>query len=93
MPFKKGESGNPSGRKPKSPELKEVEALARSYSLEALEKLAEWMRSDNAKASSGASNAILDRAFGKPKQAIVGGDPEDNPIALKFIELRAVQPK
>lgn len=36
---------------------------------------------------------IGDRLDGKAPQALVGGTPDDNPIALAFIELRAVQPK
>jgi hypothetical protein len=33
-----------------------------------------------------------DRLDGKPAQAIVGGDEDDNPIAFQFIELVAVKP-
>jgi hypothetical protein len=58
--FHKGKSGNPGGRPKESNEVKE---LARQYSAEAVEKLAAWMRSDNAKASVSACNALLDRAF------------------------------
>lgn len=35
---------------------------------------------------------IGDRLDGKVPQAIVGGDEDDNPIAVQFIELRAVRP-
>lgn len=34
-----------------------------------------------------------DRLDGKPAQAIIGGDEDAPPIAVQFIELRAVQPK
>lgn len=70
MAWKKGQTGNAGGRPKKAPELREVEALARAASPEAIRKLTEWMRSDNAKASVSACNAILDRGFGKPAQAV-----------------------
>jgi hypothetical protein len=66
-PFVKGESGNPHGR-PK--ELEDVKAAAREYSAQAIERLAFWMNSDDPKASVSATNALLDRAFGKPQQSM-----------------------
>lgn len=70
MPFVKGKSGNPGGRIKKAPELREVEELAREHSPSAIKRLVDWMKSDNAKASVSACQAILDRAFGKPAQAV-----------------------
>jgi hypothetical protein len=70
-PFVKGQSGNPGGR-PK--EAHDVKELARQYTGEAILKLAEWMRSDNAKASVAACNVLLDRGWGKAIQAITGED-------------------
>lgn len=78
MPFVPGKSGNPGGR-PK--EEREVLALARAKSLEAIERLAQWISSDNPKASIQACNSILDRAFGKPTQPI-SGDADGAPIAV-----------
>ena len=63
--FKPGQSGNPGGR-PK--EVREVLAAAREHSAEAIERLAYWMRSDNAKASLPACIALLNRAWGQPTQ-------------------------
>jgi len=45
-----------------------VTALAREHTTEAVSKLAEWMRSDNPKASVSACLALLDRGYGKPTQ-------------------------
>lgn len=82
MAFKKGQSGNPGGRPKKDKAVLEVEALAKKLAPEAMERLGEWMRSDNAKASVSASNAILERGVGKVAQKLVGGDEDDAPIRM-----------
>lgn len=82
MAFVKGKSGNPGGRPKEDPEVK---ALAREYTEEAVHRLAEWMRSDNAKASVSASMALLDRGYGKPSQAI-GGDDTMPPVQIAQVK-------
>lgn len=69
MPFKKGQSGNPEGRRKKTEGEREVEVLARAHGPEAIKRLAFWMGSDDARASVAASQALLNRAYGMPKQA------------------------
>lgn len=69
-PFRKGQSGNPGGRPAKTPDLLEVERLAREASPAAIQRLVFWMNSTDPSASVKACNAILDRAFGKPAQAV-----------------------
>src|SRR5271154_5704895 len=63
MPFKKGQSGNPGGR---IGVPKEVRELARTYTEDAINRLAFWMKSDDPRASVAASNSLLDRGYGKP---------------------------
>jgi hypothetical protein len=85
MPFKKGQSGNPAGRKAKTDAEREVEKLARKHGPEAVARLRYWMDSDNAKASVSASNALLDRAYGKPKQAMEHSGPAGGPMAFSWL--------
>lgn len=47
-----------------------MQALARLKTKDAIERLAFWMASDNAKASVSASIALLDRAWGRPAQTL-----------------------
>lgn len=69
-PFSKGKTGNPNGRPRKTAEVVEIEALAKTYTSEAMERLAFWMRSDNAKASVSAANTLIERGHGKARQTV-----------------------
>ena len=70
--FPKGQSGNPGGR-PRDEQ--KVAELARSYTREAIETLAELMRSGNEERVRGtAAQALLDRGWGKPKVEVVSDE-------------------
>lgn len=69
---KGGKSPNPGGR-PKAE--REVLALARTKGKEALLRLIALTKSDNESVALKACEAVLDRGFGKPRQAVdLGGD-------------------
>lgn len=71
------------GRKPMSKEFKE---LATSHSVEALETCIEIMKDKKKQAKDRikAAEIIIDRAYGKAPQAIVGGDENDKPVKLSI---------
>lgn len=79
MPFVKGQSGNPGGR-PK--ENAEIKALAREHGPKAIERLAELMGGDDPRVAVAAAQALLDRGYGKPAQAITGDD-EAPPVKVR----------
>jgi hypothetical protein len=60
-------SGNPGGR----PKLElSVREVAQQYSIEALETLVHVMRTGKPGDRITAANAVLDRAYGRPKQSV-----------------------
>lgn len=80
MPFEKGKSGNPGGR-PK--ENEEVKALARAHGPEAIAKLVEIMQTGDNRSALSAAVALLDRAYGKPAQAITGEGGQPLQISIQ----------
>lgn len=62
-----------SGRKPDKVRI-EIKELSGQYREEALERLAFWMKSDNARASVQAALALLERSDGKPIQPVMPSD-------------------
>jgi hypothetical protein len=70
--FKKGESGNPSGRPPKLPELHVLLANVLGKEgkdgLTAAEEILNALHARAKKGDTRAAELLLDRAYGKPKQ-------------------------
>ena len=86
-PFKKGQSGNPKGR-PKLPDIKAAMAkvLAEEKDgMDALEAVLKALRTRAIKGDVRAAQELLDRAFGKSRQAMdLSGDLFDN-VELIFM--------
>ena len=84
--FPKDQSGNPGGR-PRDEQ--KVAELARSYTREAIETLAELMRSGNEERVRGmAAQALRDRGWGKPKVEVVADGAGSYIEALRLINER-----
>jgi hypothetical protein len=80
MPFKKGQSGNPGGR-PKQ-ERAVVEA-ARAAGDRCIEVLQELVEHDDPRVQLAAADQLLNRGFGKPRQAITA--EAKNNLQIKFV--------
>lgn len=72
MPFVKGQSGNPSGRRKLTGERLDVKILAAKFTVDAINGLKEIAidKKCDPRARVQAMNSLLDRAHGKPHQSI-----------------------
>lgn len=66
----KGVSGNPKGRAPMTGEIAEVMELAYQHAPSAFRRMLELMKSTDERVALAAAEKVLDRACGKPAQAI-----------------------
>ena len=74
--FKKGQSGNPGGRKKRTPEEFELIRACKDKTPAALDVIEKIMVSgENERNRLAAAQAIIERAYGKPTQTLAG-DPE-----------------
>ena len=91
MKFRKGESGNPGGR-PKV--LGEVQELARQHAPSALVELARLaLRAKSETARIAAIRELLDRGYGRSRQAVEVSTPAGDPLQLLLEEIDAMSRK
>lgn len=77
MPFKKGQSGNPQGRRVE----KISDAIAKKFGPEAIEIIADLMRnSPEERVRLDAAKYLSDRAFGKAAQSVELSGKEGGPL-------------
>lgn len=76
--WKKGESGNPSGRPKDLPELRK---LARSHGEHCIQRLFELSQDQNGKVAVAACSILLDRGYGKAIQSVEVSDQRLPPNA------------
>jgi hypothetical protein len=86
--WRPGQSGNPGGRVKVDVD---VRALAREHGPLAFRRLVQLMQSDNEAVAVRAAEAVLDRAYGRPVQAmeLLGAIAHIDVTALSDAELRA----
>ena len=82
--FVKGQSGNPGGR-PKA--AIDVRDLARTHTKAAMDALVDCMEHEDGAVRVSAARTILDRAWGKPSQAIAAS--VHGPLSDSFAEILA----
>ena len=84
--FKKGVSGNPSGRPKKSKAQYDLEAACKQSTPEALDVILKIMRrNDMPKLQLDAAKYVVDRGYGKPRQEVTGKDGGEIPIGFRVI--------
>ena len=93
--WKPGQSGNPSGRPKKSPEMKDLERRCRESAEDALRLLLELVNDEDAPRRDRlyAAREILDRGFGKPvdRQAVLNlTGPSEGAATLSRQQLEAI---
>src|SRR6516165_6119900 len=87
LKFRKGQSGNPGGR-PKV--LGDVQELARQHAPTVIVELARLaLRAKSETARIAAIRELLDRGYGRPRQAMEVSLPADNPLQLLLDEIDA----
>jgi hypothetical protein len=89
--FKKGQSGNPGGRKPIPPELKEAMRGLSDTATKVLKKaMAESLEKGKPSTRTGilAAQAVLDRGYGKPAQTLNAKIESTDPADVHLEALR-----
>lgn len=78
MPFVKGQSGNPSGRKKVDPKVREMFSKLIPAAVKAIEA---GLQDPEVEIRMKAAQIALDRALGKPAQAVELSEGENGPLA------------
>ena len=81
-PFKPGQSGNPTGRPKVEGYIRE---LAQRHGPEALQTLVELLRSGKEPIHLGAAEALLNRGYGRPAQAVELAGPDGGALVFSFV--------
>lgn len=79
--FKKGVSGNPSGKPKKLKSAVDTVTIAREVGPEMMQRLIKCARSDDDRVAFPAAIAVLDRAYGKPAQTVAHAVKDARTIA------------
>ncbi len=84
--FVKGQSGNPIGR-PKATHREKIKALARKHTKEAVRILESIMNdpAEPGRTRIAAAEALLDRGYGRPAQALEAQDAKGNAVTLGVV--------
>jgi hypothetical protein len=91
MKFPKGQSGNPGGR-PKV--LGEIQELARQHAPSVIAELARLaLKAKNETARIAAIRELLDRGYGRSRQALEVSAPAGDPLRLLMEEIDAMSRK
>jgi hypothetical protein len=84
-PFQPGQSGNPGGRKPKTPEERTLEAMCRDRTQDALAVLLEIMTNGEQERNRiTAAMAVIERGHGKAVQPTTLSGPEGGPVDMNW---------
>ena len=89
--FKKGQSGNPSGRAPITPEERSLIDMCKAHTTEAVATILQIMADgDNDRNKLTAASYIIDRGWGKAVQAIEHGNKDGKALEITVIERRII---
>lgn len=91
--FKKGRSGNPSGRRKKTEEEKQLEELCKAKTKDALSTILAIMQNgENERNRLAAAQYVIDRGWGKARQEVEHSGKDGQPIKMNMV-VEFVRPK